>query len=149
MRAEELRIGDWVKIDLVDCPSPVQIGGIIPKHGTLFAYIDEFPLLVPFEKLQAIPLTADLLGKNGFHPTWVDEQTWEDERIYEYCYNGYKVHVQKDGEFINLLRAYPLANDDDEWDLVGWISVTGGDRLAVHNLQHFLTENYISIKIEV
>lgn len=144
MRASELRIGDWVMINGVDYPTPVQIGGIIPKHGTLFAYIDEFPLLVPFEKLQGIPLTADLLGKNGFYPTW------NDERTFEYCYkNGYKVHAQKDGEYINLLRAYPLANDDEDWDLVGWISATCGDRLAVHNLQHFLTENYIDKQIVI
>lgn len=145
MRAEELRIGDWVKIDLVDCPSPVQIGGIIPKHGPLFAYIDEFPLLVPCEKLKAIPIDADLLYKNGFTPTL------EDDRIYEYCYGGhYVVKVQKDGDFINLADETVSRDDEDfDCDLVAMISATCGDRLAVHNLQHFLTENYISIKIEV
>lgn len=145
MRAEELRIGDWVKIDLEDCPNPVQIGGIIPKHGTLFAYIEEIPILVPCDRLQAIPLTADLLYKNLFTPTI------EDDRIYEYCYGcHYMVRVQKDGEFINLaIETGSRDNEDFDSDLVAMISATCGDRLAVHNLQHFLTENYISIKIEV
>lgn len=143
MRAEELRIGDWVKIDLVD--RPARIGGIIPKHGTLFAHIEEIPILVPCERLQAIPLTADLLYDNLF------TQTLEDDRIYEYCYGGhYVVRVQKDGEFINLADETGSRDDEDfDCDLVAMISATCGDRLAVHNLQHFLTENYIDIKIKV
>lgn len=143
MRAEELRIGDWVKIDLVD--RPARIGGIIPKHETLFAYIEEIPILVPCERLQAIPLTADLLYDNLFTPTL------EDDLIYEYCYGGhYVVRVQKDGEFINLADETGSRDDEDfDCDLVAMISATCGDRLAVHNLQHFLTENYIDIKIKV
>ena len=145
IKIEELRIGDWVKIKDIYYPNPIQIGGIIPKHETLFVYFEEIGFLVPCEKLQAIPLTEDLLGENGFYPSM------EDERIYEYCYGGhYVVSVQKDGEFINLIDETGSHDDEDyDCDLIAMISATWGDRLAVHNLQHFLTENGIDIKIKV
>jgi hypothetical protein len=60
------------------------------------------------------------------------------------------VKVQENGEFINLADETGSRDDADfDCDLIAMISATCGDRLAVHNLQHFLTENYIAIKIEV
>lgn len=146
MRAEELRIGDWVKLK-TDDKTFIKVGVFQLQQESLLGFIDGDKVLdeISYDDVEPIPLTADLLYDNLFTPTL------EDDRIYEYCYGGhYVVRVQKDGEFINLADETGSRDDEDfDCDLVAMISATCGDRLAVHNLQHFLTENYIDIKIKV
>lgn len=146
MRAEELRIGDWVKLKTDDGTFiKVEVSQLLQE--SFWGFIDGDKALdeISYDDVEPIQLDADLLYENGFTPTL------EDDRIYEYCYGGhYVVNVQEDGEFINLADKTCSRDDEDfDCDLIAMISATCGDRLAVHNLQHFLTENYISIKIEV
>lgn len=140
MKSNEIMIGDWVSV--LGIPMRIaELGivraGLLDENGEM-SY-NSYAIIEP------IPLTADLLYDNLFTPTL------EDDRIYEYCYGGhYVVKVQKDGDFINLADEKGSHDDEDfDCDLVAMISATCGDRLAVHNLQHFLTENGIDIKIEV
>ena len=70
MKANKLMIGDWVKINDVDYPAPAQVGGITKKHGTFYAHFPQWDLNVVDEKLEPIPLTKEILEKNGFFENW-------------------------------------------------------------------------------
>jgi len=146
MRAEELRIGDWVKLK-TDDGTFIKVEVFQLLQMSMWGFIDGDKELneISYDDVEPIQLNADLLYESGFTPTL------DNDRIYEYCYGGhYVVNVQKDGDFINLSDETGSRDDEDfDCDLIAMISATCGDRLAVHNLQHFLTENYISIKIEV
>lgn len=75
MRAEELMIGDWVKVNDVEHTHPLQVTEIFKKSGTLYAtlYWDGMPgnkipdvLSADIDKILPIPLTVEILEKNDF-----------------------------------------------------------------------------------
>lgn len=144
MKAEELKIGDFVEL-ATDDGTFVKVEVVELRKESLLGLIDDkFMDELQYHEVDPIPITEDLLYEFGFYPSM------EDERIYEYRYGGhYVVHVQKNGEFINLIdETHPFDDEDYDCDLIAMIRPIW-DKLAVHNLQHFLTENEIDIKIKV
>ena len=85
MKANELMIGDWVKFPIgnekiIDLP-------YIPGKGICASFAASATLFpVEVEKLQPIPLTAEILEKNGLKP-----DTAED--AYKYCYKKDDVSI--------------------------------------------------------
>lgn len=81
MKAEDLMIGDWVQVPSEDNPLFLQVLGICPfLSGEYYAYtnpiIDRQPLWIKI--LEPIPLTPDLLEKNGIHQSDTGEFFDED-----------------------------------------------------------------------
>ena len=67
MKAEDLMVGDWVKPlreKLKGTPGKV----VTPDGGCNICWIDceEYSCLVPCDELEPIPLTPEILEKNGF-----------------------------------------------------------------------------------
>ena len=70
MKANELMIGDWV-LDKAVSDKPVQVLQINDKyvhykHGTDY-------MSAGVELLEPIPLTPEILEKNGFHKEWDED----------------------------------------------------------------------------
>ena len=121
MKANELMIGDWVKFPIgnekiIDLP-------YIPGKGICASFAASATLFpVEVEKLQPIPLTAEILEKNGLKP-----DTAED--AYKYCYRI---------ESVSIVECY--ANAGGRYRAI----ISFGDTrlritlMFVHQLQHAL-----------
>lgn len=75
MKANELMIGDWVMVDDIEHTHPLQVAEIFNKCGAYYAtlYWDGMPdnvnpqtLVADVDKVFPIPLTKEILEKNGF-----------------------------------------------------------------------------------
>ena len=68
MKASEFTIGDWVYIPMYHSDGSsgtAQINEIIKKHGTYYLKFGDF-LSAEIDKCQPVPLTPEILEKNGF-----------------------------------------------------------------------------------
>lgn len=68
MKANELSIGDWVnvlKYHWDGSPYIGQIDGIIKKHGTYYLQFGS-ALSAEIDRCEPIPITPEILEKNGF-----------------------------------------------------------------------------------
>lgn len=81
MKANELMIGDWVMVNDIEHTHPLQVTELYIKCGTRYAtlYWDGMPdnvnpetLAADVDKVLPIPLTPEILEKNGFKrdPLW-------------------------------------------------------------------------------
>lgn len=82
MRIEELSIGDWVSYD--ECSDPVQILGMDSRNGECAVMTDScYPsgVIGFIENLRPIPLTPEILEKNGFEKLVLSDRRWENEEL--------------------------------------------------------------------
>lgn len=142
MNGNELMIGDWVKINDVDYTTPVQIDCIVKKHGTVYAYFAEFDIRVACEKLQGIPLTADLLGKNGFYPLYDDKSAyklfWSDEKEEIY----WSITIDLTHPIASRIENHIMrtGRKTENWEMKGCV-------YFVHELQHLMRQFRIDKEI--
>lgn len=85
LKAEELSIGDWVKIlDYHWDGSPYvgQVNGITKKHGTYYLHFGS-ALSAEIDRCEPISITPDALLKNGFREEDNDCFLWKEnlERV--------------------------------------------------------------------
>ena len=75
MKANNLMVGDWVMVNDIEHTHPLQVAEIFMKSGAYYAtlYWDGMPdnvnpetLTADVDKVLPIPLTTDILEKNGF-----------------------------------------------------------------------------------
>ena len=92
MKATELMIGDWVMVNDIEHTHPLQVAEIFKKCGAYYAtlYWDGMPDNVNPETLTAdvgkvlpIPLTPEILEKNGF----------TDGKYRHFCGNVWKLDI--------------------------------------------------------
>ena len=126
MTIKELRIGNWVRVRddyYEECGSYIVNPGDIVKVREIIssginpdwsgAEVNDF---VPMEALEPIPLTAEILLKNGFGDEDTSDDVYGDEievditlegwpRITEYCeiYHGFGKKIRYVHEFQNAL----------------------------------------------
>lgn len=88
MKANELMIGDWVMVNDIEHTHPLQITEIYRKSGALYAtlYWDGMPdnvnpetLTADVDKVLPIPLTSEILEKNGFEDIGDDTYQLEEK----------------------------------------------------------------------
>lgn len=82
MKCEDLMIGDWVQIKDAKYPNPAQVGGVVKKCGTFYVHFPWWDLYVSEKELEPIPLSLEMLEKNGFEgsPTgdlFIERSLWE------------------------------------------------------------------------
>lgn len=122
MKANELMVGDWVyRPDCYDKVKEFRHTGVIG--------IDSMRGLITFSELEPIPLTAEILEKNGFKPCIPEnhlETVYACQDVSKAVANElYALWPYQDGSFYLLLRV-------DGKDMVRI------DIRYVHQLQHAL-----------
>ena len=133
MKANELTIGDLVKIKDAEFPDHAQVNGIIKKHGAYYAMFGD-SLTVIVDKIEAIPLTMDILLKNGFTKKFDYKCTLFYEDYYD---------------------LYAWEFNDGMWQICGHSKEFAGipdqqvDVCYVHELQHALRLFGIDKEIEL
>ena len=90
IKAEELSIGDWVNVlnyHWDGSPYSGQVNGITKKHGTYYLQFSS-ALSAEIDRCEPIPITKEILEKNGFSGEMyaifkIDEHIW-----LEYCFSS-------------------------------------------------------------
>ena len=146
MKANELMIGDWVMVNDVEHTHLLQVAEILMKSGTYYAtlYWDGMPdnvnpetLTADVDKVLPIPLTKEILEKNGF------EKRWQDN--FEYF---------NDDEGLNI-TFHPKSSNytNGAYDYIdierGCLTINEMPIAFVHELQHALRLCGISKEIEL
>ena len=72
MKADELMVGDWVHNDLGETQQVVELR----EEGVMLYYND----IYPYDDIQPIPLTPEILEKNGLTLSLYGEHFPEDKR---------------------------------------------------------------------
>lgn len=122
MKADELMIGDWVSYvgkDFNDFAD--KISGIIDGCVTL----DKEMIHRSIDKIHPIPLTQEILEKNGFNCEEIIQPHWisEDGRIL----------LRNDESLINSNNKWSVHVDNEDMQTIGYFELT-----YVHQLQHAL-----------
>ena len=146
MEENKLMVGDWVKYTLTDIS--IRIAGLIKHylHGyTVYAYTGTYNQLQSFSSdyVEPIPLTEELLLKNGFVQPFKD-----DSSIYCEAKENvdwfYRINIHYDVQEGFFIDAY-ITNKKhlhSEKDFSGLIKY-------VHELQHILFVSGIEKEIDV
>ena len=135
MKANELMIGDWVrKLEPGGHTIPVKVTGIIDEdNSVLFERRDGVHGVTDIKAFEPIPLTGEILGKNGFvHRQSV---TWGDVFTYTYAI------VQKDKvlQYEQHFNLSPNPYDGSGFYWIPEMSAVSALRVVyVHELQHLL-----------
>lgn len=146
MKAEELMIGDLVKfpygIDKV-CDLPYVEGKGICASFAASATL--FP--VPVEALEPIPLTPEILEKNGFRWTGSGDSTGMLSTPWDFDGIRYNIYVGLKKKTIEVHSAHPELRTES-WRKVNKVSleVCG---FFVHELQHALRLCGINLEIKI
>jgi hypothetical protein len=124
MSINELMIDDWVYIK--DYPMRKEAKKVTPQHFVRS--------LVEFEP---IPLTTEILLKNGFEDLGCGEYYFADE-------NGNRVLLDTRGgeEYMTTNDSWFAQAHNNEFDVIGSIELT-----YVHELQHFFKSCKLNIVI--
>lgn len=127
MKPEELQIGDWIQTD----NTPFKVVGFDTSNGEVQS--DDW--IIKLECCNPIPLTPEILEKNGF----VDASG----KKLKYEYESFNKDVQ-----LNYLTKYSvfsiyIKNEKDNylWGLIRpneWYKAFEGEIKYVHDLQHAL-----------
>ena len=150
MRFEELMIGDFLQIKAFyrndkneeeECYLPVKIAqignSIIVEHIRPIIENEKYQVLSSFESIQPIPLTPEILEKNGFEPIYDDKSGF-----------GYKKIGDGDDEYDSVLidfthpRLSRVYSQKERKEYNGSI-------VYVHQLQHALKLANIEKEIEL
>ena len=130
MKAEELMIGDWVRNDIGECQRIVEIR----ESGAMLAYND----IYPYKLIEPIPITPEILEKNGFK-SWGHGQIWK-ERI---GIGGQTTSATSPIEVIIYEGGHSvIINPHEGKDFQGYIG-------SVHELQRVLRICWIEKEINV
>ena len=95
MKANELMIGDWVKIK--DLKDPIkQITCIDEYLGAVDFWDDEKLIITSIDNVLPIPLNADIVNQIHCHPKMAI--FWDDRRTKETSENWYELRICTDGD---------------------------------------------------
>jgi len=91
IKAEELMIGDWVNVlnyHWDGSPYTGQVKGITKKHGTYYLQFSS-ALSAEIDRCEPIPITKEILEKNGFSGEMyaifkIDEHVWLEYYYHEH-----------------------------------------------------------------
>lgn len=91
MKPEELSIGDWVNVlnyHWDGRPYTGQVNGITKKHGTYYLQFGS-ALSAEIDRCEPIPITKEILEKNGFSGEMyaifkIDEHVWLEYYYHEH-----------------------------------------------------------------
>ena len=134
MTANELMIGDWVAYNGdVDYINPIRIEGMDIATGMCITSDRDD---VGFDGVDPIPLTAEILEKNGFNCEEIIQPHWisEDGRIL----------LRNDESLINSNNKWSVHVDNEDMQTIGYFELT-----YVHQLQHALRLCNIEKEIEI
>ena len=134
MKATELMVGDWVVYNGdVDYINPIKIEGMDIATGMCITTDRDD---VGFDGIWPIPLTAEILEKNGFECKEIIQPHWisEDGRIL----------LKNDELFINSNNEWSVHVDNEDMQTIGYFELT-----YVHELQHALRLCRIDKEIEL
>ena len=134
MTANELMIGDWVAYNGdVDYINPIKIEGMDIATGMCITSDRDD---VGFDGVDPIPLTAEILEKNGFNCEEIIQPHWisEDGRIL----------LRNDESLINSNNKWSVHVDNEDMQTIGYFELT-----YVHQLQHALRLCNIEKEIEI
>lgn len=90
MEANELMIGDWVMVNDVDHPNPMQVDGMYKKNGAYYAVLSS-DLSADADMIEPIRLTNEILEKNGFYGMPYAFLKIEDDKWLEYYYHEHRL----------------------------------------------------------
>lgn len=127
MKANELMIGDWVNVTAAENIVRPDILSILPKKGKVVGidgdciYVDFVEYLFMFGDIEPIPLTPEILEKNGF------KKCDECEQWTLYKHSCYNILWSADEPYLEIVS---YNGDSGEFNRMG-ISF-------VHELQHAL-----------
>ena len=129
MKAEELMTGDWVMPLRKSVGKPCQVVSIDCGTNTCWIDSDEYSGLLPCSELERIPLTTEILEKNGFSNY---AESWyfpSDEKNVRIGFHMYETVLDIKTDNASFYKKIPY----------GYRSIIKyGDILSVHELQHAL-----------
>lgn len=137
MKAKELMIGDWVMPLQKSIRKPCQVVSTDGRTNTCRIDSDEYSGLLSCSELERIPLSTEILEKNG----WISDNSNDPLRIYN-LRHGNKLYsiiaIADDGKWSIEVDA-EIAKKDKRGraDLVTFIRGWCGG-FCVHELQHAL-----------
>lgn len=126
LKVTDLMVGDWVMSK--ELKTPVKVCSIMNHYETTIYFCcqgNEF--IVNSYQLEPIPLTPEILEKNGFEL---------DEVMKEYCmYKGIdnRVILHNDKEYMNSVNNWDVHIDSEDYCTIANCELT-----YVHELQHIL-----------
>lgn len=144
MKANELMIGDWVEprqsmIPTVYC----KVEGIYPD-GTV--HLDKAEMLFTLDELTPVPLTPEILEKNGFEKGYSSILTADGyKKLPVYKYKNIK---QAQSIRHNLIKVC-VSLDESKYDVEFGIDSHIFDLEYVHEFQHALRLCGITLNIEI
>ena len=144
IRVEEISIGDWVNVlnyHLDGSPYTGQVNGITKKHGTYYLQFGS-ALSTEIDRCEPIPITPEILEKNGFRLKEEDDSykeyiAGEERCIIEFCF--YKETIYGVSTLLDCERGF----------VGGLDRIHKCNLLYVHQLQHSLKLCGISKNIEL
>lgn len=144
MKANELMIGDWVycnqdgckghQVDLIDLGNE-EIG----VDGEL----------LPFDMIKPIPITLEILEKNGFTNDELSEKALQNihhshKTIHHFTSEDRRVSVCDNDEWLNSNNTWFVHVDTEDMRTMATIELT-----YVHELQHILKHCGVEKEIEL
>ena len=154
MKATDLMINDWVEFTSKYGYGKGQVAGIEPREGsvepstfTIVKFRDDGTthlfVGVSRNSVRPIPLTKEILKKNGFEEVYFDEKgkkcsNGDKTDIYE-CYDG-EIRIEVgmyDPMFFNIGYEVHTPEGIDEGNISS-IAHINGEPFNIHDLQHVL-----------
>lgn len=134
MKAEELMIGDWVFCTYPSIKKPFRVEEIrtVGDNELKIIISDELRLVFQDRYIESIPLTPEILEKNGFELTGVLKNTYSDGD------SNYTITIDKNGR-----------GQCDITNHLLHIGVTMEYCGSVHELQHALRLCWVEKKIVI
>lgn len=131
MKIKNLMIGDWVMANNVPCKIwPINEHGVFSEKGTSYYSMEE---------IKAIPITTEILEKNGFSPETFLTTEWEKE-VYFKEFSSCVVEPDDSGKYIFGTTIYWNKTDGDG-SPIDWGTIYNSmiyNLQYVHELQHAL-----------
>lgn len=93
MKPEELSVGDWVNVlnyHYDGSPKVAQVDGIVKKHGTYYLQFGS-ALSAEIDRCEPIPITPEILEKNGFKGKMYAVLDISPDLYLEYYYHEHRL----------------------------------------------------------
>lgn len=121
----ELMIGDWVSCG----GTPIRVENV---HGDCINFQHDIPFvqeefMIEYTKIKPIPLTTEILGKNGFS---IDD-SFHPHRRWNSADN--RIILHNEDEYLNTFNKWHVHVDTEDMRTIGSIELT-----YVHQFQQFL-----------
>ena len=142
MKAEDLMVGDWVRNDLGEAQRVVELR----EKGAMLSYND----IYQYDDIQPIPLTKEILEKNGFKKTSPDKYYPEPRYIWgiDSGRNGTVVTITIYEKPVHGVKVLTKIDTDCSHDC-GINSIHNCDIEYVNQLQHALKLCGIKKEIQI